>query len=276
MKKKAGNGLTRLTGPRKLLFYGNCQAQVTAKAIALMNPGISVEYAGNSERVSEYDPERSLRLMDWCDVIVSQPIMNKQNPDRHEVLSDRFGDRLIFMPYVYFDAFFSLYFAPYMVGKLRSGVVGEAPVIAELNRVGYAETVKSFIAGNLDFKHRARLQYNFAETDKREALCRIKLGPYIRENYTRFQMLLTHNHPVPVVMNEFARQVAQELKLQFTPITPDNPQHYHQITLDRGWDFISPFATADLGLDYPYDLHWVAKGTQLIGMVAKALDIPVE
>ncbi len=275
LKKDHGEGFCRINGPRKVLFYGNCQAQVTAKALSIMNPDIAVEYAGNSQRVAEYNPERSQRLMDWCDVIVTQPIMNKDNPDRHEVLSERFADRLIFMPYIFFDAFFSLYFAPYTMGRTKTGVVGEAPVIQELNRVGYAETVKSFIAGHLDFDHVARLRFNFDETERREALCRIKLAPYIRENYTSFPILLTHNHPLPMVVNELARQVAQELSLQFVPITPDHPQNYADITLGLGWDFLSPFATSDLGLNYPYDLHWVSKGTRMIAKVAEALDIPV-
>lgn len=275
-KSKAGGAPSRLTGPRKVLFYGNCQAQVTARALGIMNPDITVEYAGNSQRVAEYDQERALRLMDWCDVIITQPIMNKDNPDRHEVLSDRFGDRLIFMPYIFFDAFFSLYYAHYTIGRTKTGVVGEASVIAELNRVGYAETVRSYTAGHLDFDHQARLKFNFEETERREALCRIRLAPYIRENHTRFQMLLTHNHPVPVVVNELARQAAQELGLQFAPITAAHPQNYHHITLGVGWDFISPFAVSDLRLDYPYDLHWVSKGTRMIAKVAEALNIPVE
>lgn len=149
-------------------------------------------------------------------------------------------------------------------------------MIEELNRVGYAQTVKSYIAGHLDFDHVARLQFNFKETERRESLCRIKLGPFIHENHTKVPVLLTHNHPVPMVMNEMARQVAQELSLHFVPITPEHPQNYAQITLEHGWDFLSPFATSDLGLNYPYDLHWVQKGTRMIAKVAEALQIPVE
>lgn len=145
-----------------------------------------------------------------------------------------------------------------------------------MNRVGYAETVKSYIAGHLDFDHRARLRFNFEETERREALCQIKMAPYLHENYRKFQILLTHNHPVPMVVNEFARQVAQVLRLHFTPITAAHPQDYHRITLSQSWDFISPFAVSDLGLDYPYDLQWVPKGTQMITKVAEALNIPVE
>lgn len=96
----------RVTGPTKVLFYGNCQSNATATALSIMNPDIDVRYAGNSQRVVEYDPERSERLMDWCDIIVSQPIMNVGNADHYELLAEKFGDRLIFMPYVYFDAFF--------------------------------------------------------------------------------------------------------------------------------------------------------------------------
>lgn len=107
-------------------------------------------------------------------------------------------------------------------------------MIKELNRVGYAETVKSYTAGHLDFDHVARLQFNFEETERRERFCRVKLAPYIRENYTKFPILLTHNHPLPLVVNELARQVAQELSLQFVPIPPKDFQNYACITLEAG------------------------------------------
>lgn len=79
-----------------------------------------------------------------------------------------------------------------------------------------------------------------------------------------------------MAINELARQAAQELSLQFVPIPPKDFQNYACITLEAGWDFLSPFATSDLGLDYPYDLHWVGKGTRMIAKVAEALNIPVE
>lgn len=125
----------RVLGATKILFYGNCQSNATATALSIMNPDIDVRYAGNSERVVDYDPERSDRLMDWCDIIISQPVMNLDNPDYYERLAQKLGDRLIFMPYVYFDAFFSLYYAHYTIGRTKTGVVGEESVIKELRRV---------------------------------------------------------------------------------------------------------------------------------------------
>lgn len=266
----------RVTGPTKVLFYGNCQSNATATALSIMNPDIDVRYAGNSQRVVEYDPERSERLMDWCDIIVSQPIMNVGNADHYELLAEKFGDRLIFMPYVYFDAFFSLYYAHHTIGRTKTGVVGEQSVIEELQRVGFRETVESFAAGRLDFKHTERLAFNFEETARREKLCQIKLAPYVREKYRSTQVLLTHNHPMPGLIDECARQVAKILSLEYNPITSDNPLNYSRITLGLGWDFITPFAKSELQLDFPYDLHWLTKGRNMIEKVANALNISTE
>lgn len=266
----------RSVGTTKILFYGNCQSMATATALSIMNPDIDIRYAGNSQRVAKHDPERSARLMDWCDVVISQPIMNLGNAEHHEALAERLGDKLIFMPYIYFDGFFSLFYLPRRTARSKTGVIGEESVIEELQRVGFRKTVESFAAGQLDFKHAERLAFNFEEEERREQLCQIKLAPYVRENYRTTQVMMTHNHPMPDTVNECARQVAQVLSLKYSPISPDNHQDYSRITLGLGWSFITPFAKSELQLDYPYDLQWLTKGRKMIEKVAAALNISTD
>ena len=105
----------------KILFYGNCQTQVAMYALIARNPGITCEYAGNSQRVTKYDPDRTNGLMDWCDHIVTQPIMNLENADHHEVLRERFKGCITFMPYLWVDGLYSLCGAP--GAKLAQGDV---------------------------------------------------------------------------------------------------------------------------------------------------------
>lgn len=114
------------------------------------------------------------------------------------------------------------------------------------------------------------------ETARRESLCQIKLAPFVRENYRTKQVLLTHNHPMPELIDECARQIAGLLSLRYTKITPEKPLDYSRITLAQGWNFITPFAKSELGLCYPYDLHWLTKGRNMIEKVANALAISID
>ena len=82
----------------KILFYGNCQTQVAMAALAADNPDLLLEHAGNSNRVAKYDPERTAQLIDWCDHIITQPVMNTLNPDHHTVVRARFAGKITFMP----------------------------------------------------------------------------------------------------------------------------------------------------------------------------------
>jgi hypothetical protein len=67
----------------KLLHYGNCQTEVVMRALAIHNPEVQFQYAGNSVKVAQFDPERTERLFDWCDHVVTQPVMNTANADHH-------------------------------------------------------------------------------------------------------------------------------------------------------------------------------------------------
>ncbi len=258
-----------------ILFYGNCQTQVAMNALIARNPRISCEYAGNSRRVTKYDPDRTNGLMDWCDHIITQPIMNLENADHHEVLRARFAGRITFMPYLWVDGLYSLCGAP--GAKLaqaksgRAGIIGEGIIAEEIDRVGLAQTMANFRAGEIDFQHQQRLDDSLDELARREQSADVRVAPMIREQYRDQVLMLTHNHPHPVLVNEIARQIADRLDLTFTPITPDEYLRYTTITLPEFGKVLSPYTVDDLGLNRPYDLQWLKTGRELITDIARAV-----
>ncbi len=257
----------------KILFYGNCQTQVAMSAVALSNPTVQVDYAGNSRRVAKFDPERTERLFDWCDHIVTQPVMNTDNPDDHEVLRGRFGDKVIFMPYVWVDGLFSLVAAP--GGKERrgdSGFLGDVHVTEHLRRTDLAQTIQDYQDGRLDFQHAERFEASMTELARREAFTDVKVAPFIRDHYRDRTMMLTHNHPHPEVINEIARQIAARLGLSYQPVTMADPLPYEMITLPEFGKILSPYGVRDLGLRYGYDLQWLRVGRDMITQIAEGLD----
>ena len=254
----------------KILFYGNCQTQVTMACLALSNPDVAFEYAGNSNRVALFDPERTLRLMDWCDHIVTQPVMNLSNPDHHDGLRARFAGKITFMPYIWIDGLFSMCLIPEIQpGSAKgAGFVGETHVTDHLQSVGFAQTLVDFQSGSIDFHHARRFETSMTELARREGFADVAVTPFVRHHYRDQQVMLTHNHPHPVLVNEIARQIAARLALNHRPVTPDDPAAYAAITLSEFGKILSPHGVRDLGLRLPYDLQWLRQGQKFIAQIA--------
>ncbi len=257
----------------KLLFYGNCQTLAAQAALTANNPKMKSEYAGNSVRVTHYDPERTEKLMNWCDYIITQPVMNDSNPDHYQRLQERFGDRVLFMPYVFCDGLFSMSHAPAARSKVRSGVIGEEVVIKELRRHGFNKTLFRYRNGLIKFDHDKRFAANLTELHRREEVCDIRIADFLEQNYRKQPMMITHNHPMPVVINLIGKQIAERTGLDYTDITRENPLDFAAITLPEFDTLTTPYTVRDLGLEYDYDLQWTRKGRKLISMIAKSIGI---
>jgi len=259
----------------KILFYGNCQTDVTHRALTFSNPLCEFEYAGNSRRVGHFDENRKNRLLEWCDHIVTQPIMNKNNPDYYQNLLDRHGDKITFMPYIFLDGFFAMSYAPGSIGSTISGVISQEPIRDMLLKEGFDETLAQFRSGKINFSHQERLKYNFEEMERRDAICHAKVLPFILERYKDQHVMITHNHPIPEMINDIAAQIATRLELNFDPVRMDQPHRYARITLPEFSSLVLPQTVEENGFNYPYDLHWINKGRRLIRIIAKAYDVPV-
>lgn len=244
-------------------------------ALAARNPDAETEYAGNSRRVVKYDPDRTEKLMDWCDHIITQPVMNLENADHHEVLRSRFAGKITFMPYIWVDGLYSLCAAPGTRAKVamngKAGIVGEDIIASHLRAHGFASTWADFRSGNIDFDHKGRLERSLDELARREEFADVQVSPMIRDLYRDMPVMLTHNHPHPMIVNEIAAKLAARLELKWSPITRDDPLRFAAITLPEAGKVLSPYGASELGLKYDYDLQWMKAGRDLIGEIADAI-----
>ncbi len=178
-------------------------------------------------------------------------------------MSARFAGKIIFMPYVWVDGLYSLVAAP--GGKEKrgdSGFHGGNCVIEHLQEAGLTDTLNDFQNGALNFRHQSRFDASMAELERREDFADVKVAPFIRERFRDEPMMLTHNHPHPKLINEFARQIAEKLDLNFQEILPSDYLNYAEITLPEFGRLLTPYGAEELGLRYAYDLQWL--GSRLI------------
>jgi hypothetical protein len=251
----------------KILFYGNCQTQVVMKALRLFNPDVEMEYAGNSHRVTKFNPERSRRLMEESDFIVSQPVMNKDNPDYVEILKEKLGEKVAFMPYIFLDGMFSISHAPNT--PVLNDVVNGEVCKSEIENFGLQKALERFRRGETDFKHQERYQRNIALMRQRENFCQFKVVEKIVSYPGR--AMLTHNHPVPEILIHVASQVAEALNLPFRPAACLRPALHAHLTLSMFLTVLSPYTIEDVGLKCDPDLGWFENGTTLYRKVNAAI-----
>lgn len=250
----------------KLLFFGNCQAETVATALRFWNSDDEITYAGNSNRVADFDPDRTHKLMEASDIVIAQAIQNKNNPDHFEKLRDRLGDKVLFMPYIFIDGLYSMSESRNEKTFL-GGVVGDAALRDIFEKLPYHEVIEKFERGEIDFKHAERFNSSLDRLDRTETHCDFKVGALLRENCLTKRTMLTHNHPYPSVICDLSRQIAKQLTLKWQNIARRDPLKLSQITLPVAGRVLSPYTIQDLGASYAYDMHWRHQG---VGLIKKA------
>lgn len=253
----------------KLLLHGNCQVEATAKALRLLNPKIKIEYSGSSNGVRNFDPERAERLMDWCDHLIAQPIMNRRHPEYHENMRERFGDRVTFVPYVVVKGFFSLVRIANQDVNL-GGIAGSEVLVPHLEKLSLKELLEKFNDGDLYFDNKERFEQSLIELKRRERFSDIKISRYIEENVLKRQILRGPVHPKPVVFNPILRQIGERLGLHHDRIPRGASPLREAVTLPRNRTLHDPRAMEALGSEIPFDPAWRENGRRLIVTVARA------
>jgi hypothetical protein len=208
--------------------------------------------------------------MAWCDHIVTQPIMNEENADFQVHLRERFSGKITFMPYIWVDGLYSLCSKGPERNEGLAAIIGEEIVRESIQSQGLGRTMKNFETGALGMKHRHRFERCLAELERREAFCDVTVSGFLREHYRDQPLMITHNHPHPVLVNEIARQISERLGLAHKDIGPGAPRPYAAITLPEFGKVLSPYGVEELGLKYPYDIQWLRSGKNLIRQIARA------
>lgn len=241
-----------------------------ARALKYRFPSITVNFGANSARVNHFDPERSARLQQKADIIVSQPVMNKDSDSYYEKLQSMFGQKLLFAPYVYFDGIFSMSDAPQVLNPKYTTIVNESPVLTHLRAHGLETTIRAYRTGNIDFQHKRRLNANFEGLRTRDKLCDIKILDLFQAEYKTKRLMITHNHPTPQVLDYITGKVAERIGLHYEPILQSDPVAYVEIVLARTETVISPWSCIDLDLQFTYDDQWYQDGVKMIKRIAEA------
>lgn len=254
----------------KIAFFGNCQIEAISKIIENSNPDCQITYQTNTNRHGNFDPEGLKKTLEDSDLIVSQAIANRGNEFSREQMEEKYGSKVIFAPYIFFDGLFSMSLALTSAKARPTGVLNHGPITDSIREVGLQRTMGRFRNGKLNLNHKERLNFNIEYSRVNESLCSF---PWVDDFLDRFyeeRSMITHNHPTPKILNMVAKKIADHADLAFRRVNPDDFVLYSKISLPNPGAVVTPMSKADIGFEFEYDLQWFPDSRNLINRIAKA------
>lgn len=249
-----------------LFFLGNCQANALR---GLVNDTTKTRsaFASITEYWGVYDESAIDHALDAADTVVAQAIGNSDHRYSAAKLRQRFGDRLLLVPYIYLDGIASL---KLISSKGRATLRGLDELKAHPAWPNQPKLHRAYANGQIDMNLAARLERSFRTISEVEAqFCDIKIHDFLLENYREYPVLYAINHPTQIVLAEMLKQLCDKLDLSPSPGSLDDPLIWAKRALPRAQRSVSINDANELGLKYEPDSHWFSEAGKLIGWAIK-------
>lgn len=222
--------------------------------------GIGCNYLANTEWIDKnYETEKILDSLSKYNIVIAQPIFNKENPLHHSVIS-KLSSEVIFVPYIYLDGLYSL-----EATDIDSNSILGSDVLAPFLERSYDDMVGYFQTGRIDFRCRERLDASLAELHAREKeVDSIVVSDFIEENWHSRPLIISHNHPNKWLMDLIAERLFRRIDRPYQSY--DGLPHYQraEYLFSKGEGALSPYDADRLGLEYEYDDQWWTVGRRLL------------
>ena len=255
---------------KKLAVFGNCQAgQLKRMLSKLLKPSeFEVIYISNNTRTGGMKSINNiLSIIENCDILLYQPLNSSHGELSEENIKKITRDSCISIsfPYIFNAGVYSLCHAPMANGHSYGMIYGEQEIIKELEKGRDRNSIiKDYQEGKIDFNLKERFNLSIDKMEIRESSIDIKLIPFIRENYKRNKLFITHNHPTNILFIEMIKQI---INIAFLPIAFD---FFNRVSDDQLPDTNSPVSTFDInthGYAFEHNDDWIEKGTFLVNLI---------
>lgn len=201
-----------------LAIFGNCQAEYLRLIFSFASPGINLIETPLSFACEISQMELWQRLKGADIVLAQRTVASKETPWATSAwIKDRFGDRVIIWPVLYFDGYFP--------GVRYYRIPGLGSVPSALDGYHFQQIIDGHAQGLTVEATAERLQsarttehpffQSLKQLRQREADCDMPFSELIRSGMRREKLFATPNHPNKVFMLSVASQVAATLGFPF-------------------------------------------------------------
>lgn len=212
----------------KIVLIGNCQIEPLRKILGLLLPGVELPVLPAVHQITPAfhgQVEASLANADW---VVGQLVADSYQVEqvRTDMLRERFGERLVVWPNLYFSSYAPEYDVIHDAEHLNfTGPLfdyhSEKIVLAFLKGMSVEHTVR-FISEPSAFDERRygrSVENNFAELRKREMKADVAISDHIERVFASRRLFFIMNHPTASVLIELAMRIIRRMGilLEFEP-----------------------------------------------------------
>jgi len=248
---------------KRILFFGNCQAQVLSSWFGFDNGDWDVQFESVTSRFLQptMTTEEVFAALSGFDVLVTNPIMNERNGFYHLHLKEAMKGETVFVPYVYVDGVFSLEISYETWGEK---IFGAECLSGQCVDRDFAKVCEMFRSGEIGFNNRGRFERTLTEMAARELHCNVHVADIIRGIVRDRLPVSTHNHPSGFILGEMLRQICRIVGGSHVHIESRNSSQLSYAGLPPSPRAFTPFDVAALGLKYPHDDDWFEKGRHIL------------
>ena len=208
-----------MTTKSKAVVLGNCQAPLIANYLIAGGAPVTIQSLPLVFEMTEDMRENVTAELDSADFIFAQRVADDYplpwlSTSR---LSERYGDRVVSWPNIYFDGYFPDVQYLYRPEWNK--------VLSPLEDYHFARVIHAFLSGRTAAQALAEwihaddnsdpFEASFQRLRERESGLRVAISDFIAENVSQRRSFYTPNHPYPFVLAEMARRLADTAALAF-------------------------------------------------------------
>jgi len=203
-----------------------------------------------------------MSVAEKADVVISQPILNDNNPLYIDYLS-KICKEIVYLPYVFVDGIFSLSSLDIGSPNILGSKYLEKYLDGDIGNI-----FNEFLIGNIDFCNEERLSFSIQELFRREKLSdSIPIADVISDNYRKRKLMISHNHPEKWLMDILCARLFDRLGWNYIPYEKCSHRLRVDYMFTPGEAVLSPYDADKLGVNFPSDDQWWGIGHRLINRI---------
>jgi hypothetical protein len=207
---------------KNIAVVANCQGRPLASALERLSKNVNITYISIVHLMKDADKEKFTNALDEADIIICQLVADNYPCEfvRTSYLEENYSSKLVRIVNLYFTAYTPewAYLRIPSLGVLR-GPIGDYHNKLILSGWKKRHTINKCLAdmeAPIDLAiHQAEINKSIKSLKEREVRSDIEISDFIEKNYRSNQLFFTFNHPVAILIVEYAKRILIDQGMEY-------------------------------------------------------------
>jgi|LGVF01.2.fsa_nt_gb hypothetical protein len=208
----------------KILYIGNCQSKPLNTISKMLCEKKGARFFSINHKLLLVNPSKAEEIINNCDLIISQPLSDRFDHYSTKSMKERFGERFIVIPNLFFQGYFpdltysgnegqrnlspiGDYHSALAIASFKLGVTSDRAVRVYNNQDFWSDPITSNIPNE-----------SLKELKVREVECDIKVSDFVEEYYRSRPLFFTVNHPTSILFKCMVERIFDFLGVRYASV----------------------------------------------------------